>query len=513
MEKTISDNKRIAKNTLLLYGRMLFVMAVSLYTSRVVLSTLGITDYGIYNVVGSIVVIFDFLKRALGNATHRYIAFYLGKNDLVKLKNIFSTCVILHVFIALLLVILAETIGLWFLYNKLVIPEERMEAAFWVFQFSVVATALAVICVPYDAEIIAHEKMNIYAYFTIIEVLLKLGSVFLLTIIVYDKLVLYGFFILCIGLINRLMYGFYCGRHFPEAHFTWTKDKSLMKEMGTFAGWNLFGHAASAVYEQGFNIMLNMFYGPAANAARGVALQVQGAINGFVSNFQMAVNPQITKSYANNDISRVHNLIFASSRFSYYLYLLIGLPALLEIDLLLDLWLVDVPAHADHFIRLILVGVATSAFFMPLNTACLATGNNRLFLSVRGLTNLSILPLAYVVHLFDNHPESMFVVQTIVFVVSMFIQLTIVKPLINLSIRDYFSEVLLKVMLVSVFALPLPIIVKVIMPDNLISFLTVCVSSTLCVCLSIYVFGITRSERSIFNNKVLSILLRSHKKW
>lgn len=504
MSENNNDNKRIAKNTILLYGRMLFVMVVSLYTSRVVLATLGVTDYGIYNVVGSIVVLFDFLKRALGNATHRYIAFYLGKNDIEQLRKIFSTCIILHVFIALLLVLFAETIGLWLLYNKLVIPEERMVAAFWVFQFSVAATALSVICVPYDAEIIAHERMHIYAYFTILDVVLKLGSVFLLVIIDYDKLILYGLFILLIGILNRIIYGIYCGRHFPEAHFKWTKDWNLMKEMGAFAGWNLFGHAASAVSAQGFNILLNMFFGPAANAARGVALQVESAINGFISNFQTAVNPQITKSYARDDKTRVHGLIFASSRFSYYLYLLIGLPALLEIDIVLDFWLVDVPEYANIFLVLILVGVTTTAFFMPLNTACLATGKNRKFLLARGLTNLSVLPLAYIVLQFDDHPESMFIVQTVVLSISVFIQLYIAKPLIDLPVMEYFAKVIYKVLLVTVVALPVPIIVKIVMPTNLASFLTVCAISVIFVCLSVYFFGITKSERDFINNKALT---------
>lgn len=504
MTNNTSDNKRIAKNTLLLYGRMLFVMIVSLYTSRVVLATLGVTDYGIYNVVGSIVVLFDFLKRALGNATHRYIAFYLGKNDVEQLKKIFSTCVILHVFIAMLLVLFAETIGLWLLYNKLVIPEDRMIAAFWVFQFSVAATALSVICVPYDAEIIAHERMHIYAYFTILDVVLKLGSVFLVVVVDFDKLILYGLFIFLIGILNRIIYGIYCSRQFPEAHFKWTKDWILMKEMGAFAGWNLFGHAASAVSAQGFNILLNMFFGPAANAARGIALQVENAINGFISNFQTAVNPQITKSYARNDKKRVHELIYASSRFSYYLYLLIGLPAILEIDMVLNFWLVDVPEYANTFLILILIGVTTTAFFMPLNTACLATGKNRKFLLTRGLTNLAILPLAYLVLLFDNHPVSMFVVQTMVLYISVFIQLQIAKPLIDLSVKEYFAKVIYKVILVTVVTLPVPIMVKIITPSNFVSFLAVCSISVICVCLSVYFLGITKSERNIIKNKALT---------
>ncbi len=500
----MTDNSRLAKNTLFLYIRMLLVMAVSLYTSRIVLSALGITDYGIYNVVGSVVVIFDFLKRALGNATHRYIAFYLGKNDLGRLKEIFSTCVILHFFIAALLVLFAETIGLWLLYNKLVIPEGRMVAAFWVFQFSVAATALSIICVPYDAEIIAHEKMQVYAYISIIDVVLKLGVAILLSAIEYDKLILYGLFVLLTGIIIRIIYGFYCGKHFREAHFVWTKDWKLMKEMASFSGWNLFGHAASAIYAQGFNILLNMFFGPAVNAARGIAMQVENAINGFISNFQMAVNPQITKSYAKGELTRFHYLIYTSSRFSFYLYLLIGLPALLETETILDFWLVDVPDHASNFLRIIFIGVTTSAFFMPLNTACLATGKNRTFLLVRGITALSIIPLAYLVLSFDMQPESMFIVQTVVLIVSLFIQLYIVKPLIDLSIKEYFAKVIYKVIKVTVVALPVPIIIKCIMSSNLVSFLTVCSVCVLCVCLSVYSLGITKSERNMINNKALT---------
>ena len=497
----MSDNRRLAKNTLYLYIRMLLVMAVSLYTSRIVLSALGITDYGIYNVVGSVVIIFDFLKRALGNATHRYVAFYLGKNDIERLRVVFSTCVILHFVIAALLVLFAETIGLWLLYNKLVIPEDRMVAAFWVFQFSVIATALSIICVPYDAEIIAHEKMQVYAYISIIDVVLKLSVAFLLTAIEFDKLILYGLFILIIGIIIRIIYGIYCGKHFQEAHFVWTKDWKLMKEMASFSGWNLFGHAASAIYAQGFNILLNMFFGPAVNAARGVALQVENAINGFISNFQMAVNPQITKSYAKGELLRFHNLIFTSSRFSFYLYLLIGLPALLETEAILDFWLVDVPEHASNFLRIIFIGVTTSAFFMPLNTACLATGKNRTFLLVRGITALFIIPLAYLVLCFDMQPENMFIVQTVVLIISLFIQLYIAKPLIDLSIKEYCVKVLYKAFIVTFAALPVPVMVKLIMPFSFVSFLTVCIISVVFVCLSVYFLGITKSERNMINNK------------
>ena len=308
-----ANNKRIAKNTLLLYFRMLFIMAINLYTSRIVLKILGIEDFGIYNAVGGIVAMFGFLTSAMSISTQRYITYELGKNNLKQLNKIFNTSITIHAVISVIILILAETIGLWFLYNKMTIPIERLNAALWTYQASIASAIILIMSIPYNATIIAHEKMSAFAYISVLEVVLKLAIVYLLLISNFDKLKLYSTLILIVQLIIRIIYGQYCKKHFLETKIHFIKDKSLFKEMLSFAGWNLWGNCAGIASTQGVNILLNIFFGPHINAARGIAVQVQGAVNQFASNFQTAINPQITKSYAQGDYNYMHNLIFSST--------------------------------------------------------------------------------------------------------------------------------------------------------------------------------------------------------
>lgn len=292
------NNKRIAKNTLLLYVRMLFTMAISLFTSRVILNTLGVEDYGIYNVVGGVVAMFGFINGSMSSATQRYITFALGKEDKNRLQKVFSTTLQIHTLIAGIIVLLGETIGLWFLYNIIQIPADRMDAAFWILQCSIMSTVIMIISVPYNADIIAHEKISAFAYLSILEVILKLAIVYMLVVFPFDKLIVFAFLMLAVQLLIRFCYSIYCNRHFEETKYTHVCDKDLFKEMTEFAGWSMFGNLSAVLYGQGLNVLLNVFFGPVVNAARAVALQVQNSIQGFVGNFQMAINPQITKTYA-----------------------------------------------------------------------------------------------------------------------------------------------------------------------------------------------------------------------
>ena len=504
-----ADNLRVVKNTSLLYIRMLFVLGVSIYTSRVVLATLGISDYGIYNVVGSIVSIFEFLKTALSGATHRYISYSLGENKIERLTKIFSTSIILHLLIAILVVALAETVGLWLLSHKLDIPDERMNAAFWVFQLSILTCALTIMAVPFDAEIIAHEKMGAYAYISITSTVLKLLLVLLLAQISYDHLVLYAVSLLLIQVIIFVFYIVYCKKNFKEVSLNFSKDTVLMREMSSFAGWNLFGHAATSLYVQGFNILLNVFFGPIANAARGVALQIENAINGFISNFQMAINPQMTKSFARKDLERYHMLICFSSKISFFLYLLIGLPVFIEIVPILSVWLEEVPDHTSSFLRLTLLGSTATAFFMPLNTACLATGHNRGFLLARGITAISILPIAYFFIKLGCPPESMFAAQTVVLFISVFIQFEIAKPHVNLSFNDYTKRVLLPCVLVLLASLPLPIFCYYTLSTSVFSFFLECIVCVLSVGASAFYLGLSKREQTWIVSKVRKIVFRT----
>lgn len=316
------NNKRIAKNTLLLYIRMLFIMVVSLYTSRIVLATLGISDYGIYNVVGGIVIMLSFLNGAMSSATQRYLTFELGKGNFSRFQSVFSTTIQIHVLLSLCIILLAETIGLWFLLNKMQIPVNRLTASIWVYQCSIITAVISIMSVPYNAAVIAHERMSAFAYISVLEVALKLIIVILLPMINCDRLITYSLLIMLVQLLIRLCYSIYCNRHIKEAKYKHRYERNLMKEIFSFAGWSFVGHFASVMHTQGVNVLLNMFFGPIVNAARGIAVQVQMAVFQFCGNFQTALNPQITKTYAQGDLESMNRLIYRSTRFSFFFYCL-----------------------------------------------------------------------------------------------------------------------------------------------------------------------------------------------
>lgn len=496
----MSDNRRLAKNTLYLYIRMLLVMAVSIYTSRIVLAALGIVDYGIYNVVGSVVALFAFLRTTMANASHRFIAYALGKNEQNYLRKIFSTSVELHFVIALIIVLLCETIGLWFFYNKLVIPPERLSAAFVVLQISIISCFISISLVPYNAEIIAHERMQFYAYLSITDVLLKLGIAFVVTVVDADKLIWYALLLLIMQITMFLIYAIYCRRSFPECRLKFVADKALFKEIGTFAGWNLLGHMATTLSSQGLNMLLNMFFGPAMNAAKGVSQQVEHALKQFVQNFLTAAGPQVTKSYASDNRERMHFLLFSSTKFSFFLYVVMGFPLFLELDQVLAVWLVEVPEHTANFVRLLLIAQLSSSFFQPLNQACMATGKAGKFLVARGLTSIAILVLVYVVFRLGCIPESMYIVMIIMLYLGVFIQLSIVAPLISLKKRDYFKKVVVRLMLMLLISAPIPLIILANIEANLIRFILVCFCGVISVITSFYFVGLEELERKMIVN-------------
>ena len=505
----VSSNSRIAKNTLLLYIRQFLVLAISLYTSRLVLATLGITDYGIYNVVGSVVTMFVFIRSAMGNATNRYIAYAIGKGEESDLKRVFSTCLYVHIILALIIVFLTESVGLWLLYNKLEIPADRMTAAFWVMQFSIITCAIGVLCVPYDAEIIAHEKMEAFAFLSILDVTLKLLLVFLLKVIPYDRLVFYGLFLLLVQLIDRVIYGSYCVRKFPETRNAKQKDPALIKEMFGFAGWNLIGNMASIVCAPVINIFLNVFFGPVVNAARGVAVQVQSAVRGFISNFQIAVIPQITKSYAAGSLERMRTLIISSSKLSFYLFFFMALPLLLEANQILSLWLVEVPDHSVSFLRLVFLVMLVETWETPLHTANLATGKIKVFQTAKGISLLMTLPLSYLVLKLGVKAEIVFIVQFLVTIISLLIQLFIIRPLIGLSLRRYFVEVFGRSFFVTVVASIIPVFAFLHLNNSFISMILVIFISVVSVAVAVYLLGLNPSEKEFvteglkkFTNKV-----------
>lgn len=381
MSTSSENNKRIAKNTLFLYFRQLLVMAVSLYTVRVVLDVLGEVDYGIYNVVGGFVTMFNILSGALSVAIGRFITYEMGQPDVTisSLRRIFSSSLVIQVIMGGIVCLLIGTFGLWFVEHKMVIPAGRLNVAFYVLLFSTLSFFINLLSVPYNALIIAHEQMKAFAYISIIEVILKLAVAYLLLVALSDKLLLYAFCMVLVSLIVRGIYAIYCKRHFDECHFVWRFDKQILSKMFVFSGWAFLGNGSVVLKDQGSNILLNLFGGPVVNAARGVAMQVSTAIYSFVLNFMQASNPQITKNYAVRDLDAMHSLIIRSGKFSFFIMLVVLLPLCADIDYVLRLWLTDVPEHTSSFVVLALMYCLIDCFVNPLITGTLAQGDIKPF--------------------------------------------------------------------------------------------------------------------------------------
>ena len=499
------NNKRIAKNTLMLYFRMLITMGVSLYTSRVILNILGVEDFGIYNVVGGFVTMFGFLNSAMASATQRFLAFEIGREDKVKLRNTFSLSVSIHFLIAFVVLIFAETIGYWLVNTQLTIPPERMLAAKWVYQFSILTLIVNMISVPYNAMIIAHERMNVFAWVSIFEVSMKLFVVFMLQWFGFDKLSLYAILIFVVSLLVRIIYGIYCSRNFKESSFYFFWDKSLFKTLISYAGWNLFGSAAGPIMGQGVNVLLNIFFNPIVNAARGIAYQVMGAINQFATNFQMAINPQIIKSYAINDLKYMHQLVFRGAKYSFFLLFVLSFPVLLETQYILTLWLKNVPNYTLIFTRLAIVNILIDSISLPLKTAAQATGIIRLYQSVVGFLLIANLPISYLFLKLHYPPEVTFYISIFISIIALIARLIILKRLVKLSILDFMLQVMLKICLVVLGIIIIPIWLYLTIDNQVLRLIFVLLSSLITAFISIYVLGLDKSEKYYILNRVRNI--------
>ena len=509
MSQTTENNKRIAKNTLLLYVRMLFTMAIGLYTGRVVLNTLGVTDYGIYNVVGGVIAMLGFLTGSMSAASSRFITYDLGKGDMAVMKKTFGNILSIHFILAGIILFFGETIGLWFVLNKLQIPADRMTAALWVYQFSVFTSILSVISVPYNAAIIAHERMKAFAYIGIIDAVLKLLIVYMLLVIPFDKLKVYALLFFCIQVFDRVVYGVYCTRHFMETKAKPTFDGKLFKEIFSFAAWTMNGNLAVIGYTQGINILLNMFFGPAVNAARGVAVQVQGVVQNFCNNFQMALNPQLTKGYAQNDLQHMHQLLKVSSKFSFFMLFFISLPLMFEAPLVLKWWLGIVPEHTVNFLRLILCSSMLITLSNPLVVSVHATGRIKRFQAIEGAMLLCIVPIAYLLlKLFGVAPEYVFCVHIVVEACTQYARIRIVLPMIGMRVVEYVKEVVAPLVKVVVLAPILPLLVYHLTEPSVATFFLVCVVSVLSVSACVYFIGCTKREQEFANKKISAIILK-----
>lgn len=508
MAQFSENNKRIAKNTLLLYFRMLFMMVVSLYTSRVVLNALGVEDFGIYNVVGGVVAMFSMLSGSLSAAITRFITYELGTGNKENLKKIFSSAMTIQLGLALLIILLAEAIGGWFLNVKMNIPADRMIAANWVFQFSIITFAVNLVSVPYNASIIAHERMSAFAYISILEAAGKLAIAFLITISPIDRLTFYAILMCAVALIVRFVYGTYCKRHFEECSYHFIFDKGLLKRMFSFAGWNFIGASSAVLRDQGGNVVINLFCGPTVNAARGIAFQVNNAISGFVTNFMTALNPQITKSYAAGDREYMMTLIYQGARLSFYMLLLLSLPVLVNTHYILSLWLKIVPEHAVLFVQLVLIFAMSESISNPLITAMLATGRIRNYQLVVGGLQMMNLPVSYVLLRLGLFPEIVIVVAIVISQCCLAARLVMLRGMIGLSVRKYLKKVYLNVLAVTIMAAILPSLLTRVLEESFLNFVLLSLVAVICTGITIYYIGCNQAERQFIKDKIYKVVTK-----
>ena len=509
------DNKRVAKNTVYMYIRMAFSMLVGLYTSRVVLNTLGVEDYGLYNVIGGIIALFTVLNSALINTTSRFITVSLAKGNVQDTRQIFNMALLLHFFVGLFVVVLGETVGLWYLHNKLVIPEGREMAAEWLYQFTIIS-AFSTLNVPYNAAIIAHEKIDFYAIVQIVDVVLKLVIVFLLKIAPFDQLIFYALLVLLVTVFNVGVNFVYCRKKFEEVRFLLFWSWSIFREILKFIGWALVGNFSNMFYTQGINLMLNAFCGPAVNAARGIAVQVQGVVAQLANNVQTAINPQIMKNFAVNNLERMHMLICASSRFCYYLLFVIALPIMLEADYILELWIGLVPDHTVNFIRLTLIASLLDAFINPMFTANLASGKLKLYYIPVSLISFSFMFVTYFAIKSTHIPESVFISYLTMVVLGVVTRIFVMKKQVKLPVGIYVKRAVLPAVLVTVLASILPIVSHNSIENNLLRLICTLIVSVLSVGVFVLTVGVTKSERqygfSFVQNRLNTIVHKNRVK-
>ena len=436
--------KRIVKNTFMLYFRTLIMIIVGLYTSRIVINALVINDYGIYNIVGGIVGLFGFINSSMTRSTQRFLNFELGKKDSKSINSVFSNSIIIHFVIALVIFILAETIGLWFVINKLVIPPGQLSAALIVYQCTILSTMLMIIGVPYNSLIIAYEQMNIFAYFSMVDVFLKLCVAYFISSIAADRLGIYALLLLIIQIISFLIYFIYCKRKFSDIKLIIKFNPILFKQMFSFTSWTVIGELAYIGFTQGINILLNLFFGPIINATRAISVQVQNAVKQFAGGFQTAMNPQIVKSYSNGDKEYLNRLVFEGSRISFFLVFIFSVPFLLETNLILTLWIKMVPEYCCSFVRLILVISIVDAMITPLIIAASATGVIRNYQIVLGGLLLTIVPISYLFLKLGLLPTVVMYVHLGITIITLFVRLYYAKKLNGLNIKRYFYNVIIK---------------------------------------------------------------------
>lgn len=504
-----NQNTTIAKNTLFLSLRMVFVLFVSLYTSRVFLNVLGVEDYGISNVVAGFVSMFSFLNTSLANAIQRFYNAELGKNGSKGITKVYNTSLVIQGIIALFVVALLESVGLWYLYEKMVIPSDRFEVAFWLYQFSTISAAVVIMQSPFTAAVMAYERMNTYAVISILEVILKLGFALALPYISIDRLLMYGAFYMVLSILTFLSYLIYSKKEFKELHFQRSYKKSMFKDMISFSGWNLCGTFACMIREQGLNMVLNIFFGPIVNAARGVAYQVSGALQGFVSNLSLAAKPQMVQSFATGDSSRTIKLMYTMSKLSFIFLFVLSVPVIFNIDYILHLWLGNVvPDHAANFVILVIITNFMNNLNAPLSNVVYATGKMRNYEVTFSVINLLIIPISFIVLKLGAPAEMAFIVYL---VMTVFVQigcLLVIQTLTKISLSDYFMSLIVPIVIVACITLPLIYIINFYLQQNLIGIVIEYIVITLLSSVLFYYVVLDSTEKIFVNNMIYKLKKR-----
>lgn len=506
-----TNQQRVAKNTLLLYFRMFLNMAITLYTSRIILKYLGIEDYGIYNVVGGLVSMFSLISGSLSNSVSRFITFELGKGNGQKLRKIFSVSVLIHIILSAIIFLAVESIGVWFLNTHMNINETRIYAANWVLQFSLFTFIVNIISVPYNAIIIAYEKMKAFAYVSILEVTLKLIAVYLLIISPIDRLIMYSFLLFLIAILLRLIYGIYCKMHFNECSIKWTWDKNIIIEMSQFAGWNFLGSLSNIFKSQGVNILMNIFHGATLNAAQGIATQINNAVQSFSDNFMTALNPQIIKSYASNDINRSLNMVKVGARLSFFLMFLISFPIICETSFILKLWLQDFPQYTIIFTKLTLIYILIEVLSKPIITIINASGKIRAY--QLGVSFLLILnfPISFLALKLGYNPSSIYIISILIAISAFLFRIYILHRQCSISYLKLLYDILSRPIIIAIIAIIIQKGLSVI-PTGIERVMLTFSGGIGIILLSIIFVGLNPQERSMLKNLLLKKFKNDHNK-
>lgn len=493
-----SNKKLIAKNTSILSIQMLMSMVIGLYTGRIVLSTLGAVDYGVYCVVGGVITTLSFFSNALAASSSRFIVYDLGVGDMAALKKTVSNIMAVHITLAVIVLFIAETIGIWFVKTQLVVPEERLSAALWAYQFSVFSFIMSILSAPYNGILMAHERFTIYAAVNVVNLVLKLLVVVVIIYMPFDKLILYAFLILCVDIANRLFYGIYCSRHFEEARSGLSLNRVQFKKILSFSGWMCVGNFASMCNNQGLNILLNVFYGPIVNAAYGMAVMVIGQVSSFGLQLQVSTRPQIIKSFAEGIYDQMQSLMFMGAKFSFFILLAIALPTVMEIHQFLDWWLVEVPEWTVQFVIVFICIALVQLVGVSMYNGALACGNIKIYQTIQSVVMISFLPITYLLLKFSNvSPIYPFCLLFVFHLINEGIIAYVMLRRLNISIISYFKEVLFPIMKVLVLSSIIPMVMRINMGDGLFSFISICSVALSCVILTSFYVGCNYNERHL----------------